>query len=64
MHHDDKNVFSLVNVTTQSFKDALRKERILERQKLGDFHHQGEGNWKKPKLIKLPAPLIEIGSNR
>ena len=53
-----------VNVTTQSFKDALRRERISERQKLGDFHHHGEGSWKRPKLIDLPPPLVEIGCNR
>ncbi|XP_078489519.1 serine/threonine-protein phosphatase 1 regulatory subunit 10 [Ciona intestinalis] len=52
-----------VNVTSQNFKDAMQRDRMSEREKLGDFHHKGDNSWKKPQLIDLPASLVEPGSN-
>jgi len=56
--------FFTVNVTHQSFKDAMQRDKLLEREKLGGFHHKGEGSWRKPPLIDLPPPLVEVGCNR
>uniref|UniRef100_H2YQE2 Uncharacterized protein n=1 Tax=Ciona savignyi TaxID=51511 RepID=H2YQE2_CIOSA len=41
----------------------MQRDRLSERERLGDFHHKGEGGWIKPSLIDLPAPLVESGSN-
>ncbi|CAK8674383.1 unnamed protein product [Clavelina lepadiformis] len=71
--HDDSRLESIryfeleegerVNVTTQNFKDALHRDRLQERERMGGFHPKGDGDWKKPKLIDLPAQLVEIGCN-
>ena len=60
-------IFSTVNVTTQSFKEQMMRERMGERTKLGGFHHHAPSDpeWKRPvPILDLPAPMVEPGRDR